>query len=135
MISLSNTALIAPCGMNCGICMGYVREKNHCPGCRETDANKAVSVIRCKIKNCETLRKEKLKYCFECDEFPCKDLKHLDKRYRTTYNMSEIENLEYIRDNGIRKFLKYEEKRWTCSRCGGTICVHKGDCVECGKKR
>ncbi|MDD5456566.1 MAG: hypothetical protein PHV30_05985 [Candidatus Margulisbacteria bacterium] len=31
-------ALIAPCGMNCAICLGYLREKNKCPGCSETDA-------------------------------------------------------------------------------------------------
>ena len=30
--------LIAPCGMNCGICYGYLREKNKCPGCRKRDA-------------------------------------------------------------------------------------------------
>ena len=26
--------LIAPCGMNCGICKYYYREKDKCPGCR-----------------------------------------------------------------------------------------------------
>ena len=26
--------LIAPCGMNCRLCLGYQREKKHCEGCR-----------------------------------------------------------------------------------------------------
>ena len=29
--------LIAPCGMDCGLCMGYLREKNTCGGCRAGD--------------------------------------------------------------------------------------------------
>ncbi len=29
-----NPVLIAPCGMNCGTCLGYLREKNKCVGCR-----------------------------------------------------------------------------------------------------
>jgi len=49
--------------------------------------------------------------------------------------MSMIENLENIRDEGIRKFVKNEDARWTCSRCGGRICVHDGFCIECGRKK
>jgi hypothetical protein len=128
-------SLIAPCGMNCGICYAYLREKDKCPGCRLFNAKEPVSIARCKIKNCEIIQKGKVKYCFECDTFPCKNLKHLDKRYRTKYNMSEIENLEYIKKNGIRKFVSNEKTRWACSKCGGTICVHKGYCHSCGKKK
>jgi hypothetical protein len=135
MESLNTYSLIAPCGMNCGICMAYVRDRNKCPGCRGTDANKPVTRVRCKIKNCGIFQKDGAKLCFECGNFPCDNLKHLDKRYRTKYNMSMIENLEYIRDYGIRKFLKNEDVRWTCSRCGGSICVHKGTCIDCGKKK
>ncbi len=127
--------LIAPCGMNCGICMAYLREKNKCPGCRATDTSKAISVMRCKITNCEVIQKGKAKFCFGCDNFPCENLKHLDKRYRTKYNMSMIENLETIRDTGIREFLRNEDSRWTCLQCGGTICVHKGYCTICGRKK
>jgi hypothetical protein len=62
-------------------------------------------------------------------------LKHLDKRYRTKYEMSMIENLGNIKNFGIRKFLKNEDVRWTCSQCGGTICVHKKYCIDCGKNK
>jgi len=127
--------LIAPCGMNCGICMAYLREKNKCPGCRGIDITKPVTVARCKIKNCVTFQKDKSKYCFQCDEFPCVNLKHLDKRYRTRYSMSMIENLENIREFGIRRFVRNEKVRWACSECGGIVCVHKGYCYICGKKQ
>jgi hypothetical protein len=131
MIKIS---LIAPCGMNCGTCMAYLRDKNTCPGCRVEDPNKAVSILRCKIKNCEILQQGNAKFCFECDSFPCKSVKHMDKRYRTRYNMSVIENLENIQRFGIRKFVANEKIRWACSECGGTICVHRRYCHSCGKK-
>jgi hypothetical protein len=135
MESLNKFSLVAPCGMNCGICMAYLRPKNKCAGCRGVDTYKAITRLRCKIKNCAVFRKGKAKFCFECGIFPCDNLKHLDKRYRTKYDMSMIENLENIRNFGIRKFLKNEDIRWACTKCGGAICVHKGYCSDCGKKK
>ncbi|MCX6250081.1 MAG: DUF3795 domain-containing protein [Bacteroidetes bacterium] len=123
-------SLIAPCGMNCGICMAYLRKKNICPGCRGSDKDKSVSRSKCKIKNCD---KSTTEFCFDCEEFPCKKLNHLDKRYRTKYRMSMIENLITINNSGIRKFLENENRKWTCLSCGGTICAHKGICYNCGK--
>ncbi len=135
MESWNKFSLIAPCGMNCSICRAYVREKNKCPGCRGTDINKPVTRVRCKIKSCTFFRNSSTKFCFECGNFPCDNLKHLDKRYRTKYDMSMIENLGNIKNFGMKKFLKNEDIRWTCSRCKGTICVHKGYCIDCGKKK
>jgi len=135
METLNHISLIAPCGMNCGICMAYLRDKNKCPGCRGDDFNKPVTRVRCRIKNCMFFQAGEGKYCFECEKFPCYDLKHLDKRYRTRYNMSMVENLENIKNFGMITFLGTENKKWTCSECGGTICVHKGYCYSCGKKK
>ena len=125
---------IAPCGMNCSICRGFLRKKNKCPGCREIDENKPISRAKCKIKICNELKKNNLKYCYKCVKFPCKRIKNLDKRYQTKYNMSMIENLENINKLGIRKFIKNEKIRWTCSNCGSTICVHSSSCSGCNKK-
>ncbi len=128
------TSLIAPCGMNCGICMAYLREKKKCPGCGGPDRDKSPSCLACKVKNCEFLQNEKQGFCFQCEQYPCARLKHLDKRYRTRYGMSMIENLENLRRLGIRKFVENERVRWACPECGGTICVHRGYCSTCGKE-
>jgi hypothetical protein len=128
----STNILTAPCGMNCGICMAYLRQRNKCPGCRIFNAKKPVSIAQCKIKNCSVLKKNNFEFCFQCESFPCDRLKHLDKRYRIKYNMSMIENLQFIQKKGIEKFLKNEKKRWSCAECGGTICVHKARCSACG---
>lgn len=127
--------LIAPCGMNCGVCRAYLREKNKCPGCRLFNAKEPVSIARCKIKNCRWFQGANKRFCFTCKDFPCPPLKHLDKRYRTKYHMSMIENLGYIKEFGVRKFVAKEATRWACQGCGGIICVHRGTCVSCGKKQ
>jgi hypothetical protein len=127
-----NSNLIAACGINCGICSAYLRDKNKCLGCRAIDANKPVTRVRCKIKTCEFFRNSNAKFCFKCDNFSCGNLKHLDKRYRTRYNTSVIQNLENIRKLGIRKFIENEKSRWACPDCRGVINVHKGVCSNCG---
>jgi uncharacterized Fe-S cluster-containing radical SAM superfamily protein len=123
-----DSSLISSCGMNCGICYAYLREKNKCQGCRFPDPHKPITRVKCKIKNCEGIKYSKRTFCFECNEFPCDVLKHLDKRYRTKYNMSMIENLENIKNLGVKKFIQNEQIRWTCPECKGTICVHNKQC-------
>lgn len=128
--------LIAPCGMDCAICLGHLREKNRCPGCRKMDEGWSNSRVRCTIRNCSVLREKKMKYCSDsCYNYPCKRLRSLDKRYRTKYGMSMIENLENIKKSGIRDFVRNEKTRWRCSRCGRVICVHRDSCLGCGARR
>jgi hypothetical protein len=107
-------ALIAPCGMNCALCIAYLREKRRCPGCPGREK-------KCAIRNCEHYTKAR-RYCFLCDQYPCSRIKRLDERYRKRYGMSMIENLKFIREKGIRKFLRNERERWI--RGGKTFCVH-----------
>lgn len=122
---------IAPCGMNCRLCRAYQREKNQCKGCRSHIGYKAKSCSNCIIRNCSVIQRNKSGFCFECDKFPCLKLKQLDKRYKTKYQMSTIENLEYIKKYGIDEFLQNEEIRWACKECGDIICVHKFICLSC----
>jgi hypothetical protein len=124
-------ALIAPCGMNCILCYAYVRDKKSCPGCRGSDDSKSISCLACRIKNCEKIAGGNIKYCYECDSFPCARLKQLDKRYRTKYCMSMIENLNTIQNLGIRRFIENEKKRWACPKCGRLLSVHKSECIYC----
>jgi hypothetical protein len=126
------TIMIAPCGMNCALCIAYHREKNRCPGCLVEDTKKSKYRSTCIIKNCEYIDLNgRKKYCYICKEFPCQRMKQLDKRYSTKYGMSMIENQGYIKKHGIRKFVKNERGRWTCKHCGGLIVVHKEKCLYC----
>ena len=126
--------LIAPCGMNCALCLAYQRKKNHCSGCRIDDPGKFKSRSKCIILNCDKRQSSEADFCYVCSSFPCRRLKDLDKRYRTKYGMSMLENLEYIKINGIETFVENESKRWKCKNCGEIVCVHRG-CLNCADKK
>lgn len=132
------TRLIAPCGMNCRLCWGYVREKNSCPGCLGLDSResrKSKYRATCKIRYCEQRIKGKTRCCSDrCDRFPCARLKQLDKRYRSKYGMSMIDNLKTIHLTGMRQFIQQEKCRWICPECGELLCVHKQSCLACERK-
>ena len=125
-------ALIAPCGMNCSVCKYYHREKNQCPGCRAEDEYKPKGCRECIIINCDVIKKNNSEFCFECSNIPCKRLKNLDKRYRTKYHMSMLENLDFIKEHGIELFLEKENQKWKCPKCDGIITCHGGTCLNCG---
>ena len=130
-----NASFIAPCGMNCGICSAYLRDKRKCLGCNGSDEGKPISCTKCIIKNCETIKRNESKLCYECSTFPCARLRQLDKRYRTVYGMSMIENLNQIKELGMNAFLANEKEKWTCRSCGAVICVHKKNCINCNEPR
>jgi hypothetical protein len=124
--------LIAPCGLNCRLCYAYIREKNHCPGCRGDDTQKMKSCLACRIKACQKLAEGSFQHCCECDTFPCDLLKRLDKRYRTRYAASPVANLIAIRDSGVESLLLSEVEQWTCLQCGEILSMHKPACLSCG---
>ncbi len=123
--------LIAPYGMNCGTCIAYLRERNRCPGCRIYSSDKAISIQRCIIPKCIHLDNTASKFCYDCEKYPCKRVKQLDKRYRTKYKTSFIENLAIIKEDGIDSFLIFESKRRTCPNCGLVLSVHRDKCFKC----
>ena len=128
--------LIAPCGMNCGVCANYLAmqndlkkkgfHKSYCTGCRPRGKN-----CTSMSEHCDLLGKGLISFCYECGDFPCRRLKALDKRYRTFYHMSMIENLVFIKEHGIESFLEKETEKWKCSECGDVISCHNGVCFRC----
>lgn len=127
-------SMIAPCGMNCGTCIAYMRSKNKCPGCRNDGKFKSKACVSCIIKNCTLLAETESKFCYDCREYPCLRLKQLDKRYRTRYRTSFLDNLIRIKENGIDSFLAFETGRRTCQNCHSSLSVHKDYCLVCEGK-
>ena len=119
--------LIAPCGMNCALCQAYQGKGLVCHGCGHGSERKACQ--NCSIRKCEN----KKTFCFECAEYPCRRLKALDKRYRAKYYMSMLENLAYIQENGLDQFIRQQEERYRCSRCGKLRTVHQDYCLYCAE--
>jgi len=128
--------LIAPCGMNCGVCKSYLAysrgapykkgETYHCTGCLER--NKNCSFIK---RDCEKTRKGQVRFCYECQEMPCKNLAKIDAHYSARYGMSMVENLKTIQEKGMDAFLKSQEEKYRCPSCGDLVSVHDGKCYKC----
>lgn len=125
--------VIAPCGIICDICLGFQRDKNKCVGCNN-NGFKPAGCENCKIKLCSEKSVKEKYFCVYCSDFPCKLIKHLDKRYKTKYSESPIKNLENIAKNGLKVFKETENKKWTCAHCGSLLCVHRNECLKCGAK-
>jgi hypothetical protein len=142
-----NANMIAPCGMNCVLCIGHIREKNRCEGCNGNEQSKPQSCRTCSIVLCEKRLATDSGFCFDCPHLrpyfegfggqavTCARMKQLDKRYRTKYGMSMFENLAFIQEHGLDAFIKSEEERWACPECGATLSVHRTACVECSHPR
>ena len=95
-ISMSYDYLIAPCGKDCFLCPLYTGEKNRgnrdaflrknklsadqfqCKGCRENHGFCLGLKLQGLSPVCSTyqcVQSKKVKYCFECDQFPCNRLR------------------------------------------------------------
>ena len=124
--------MFAPCGMNCMVCYKHCYHKKPCDGCLKTDKGKPEHCRKCRIKDC--VRQKELSFCFECGEYPCKQIKNLEKSYLTRYGASLMENSRCVKDNGLPVFMAEQKERFTCPVCGGIISLHDRECSECDNK-
>lgn len=76
----------------------------------------------CKIKNCT--HEKGLIYCYECLDFPCKQIKNLENSYSKRYNIGLIENSNKVHKDGICLFLTNEQEKWICQNCSGLILLN-----------
>lgn len=122
--------LFAPCGINCMVCYVHLKEKKPCSGCRSD--NNPEHCKTCKIRSCTNSKG--LTYCYECSEFPCKQIKNLERSYNKRYNASLIENSRRVKAEGVTAFQTGERERWRCKICSGVISLQDTEC-SCCKKR
>ncbi|NLU24421.1 MAG: DUF3795 domain-containing protein [Clostridiales bacterium] len=125
--------MFAPCGMNCMVCYKHCltkKVKKPCGGCLTSDIGKPKHCQTCEIKNC--LKGKAFTYCYKCEEFPCGQIKRLEKSYQKNYSVSLIENSLYVKQYGIAAFMNNQRSKYLCDRCGGIISLHDKVCSECG---
>lgn len=127
---------LAPCGVYCGACPSFGKS---CFGCASGDhSQKRSSKWNCKIRNCCYNDKE-LDYCIDCNEFPCKLInKKLvnshpgDERFSYRHEIPTI--FPKLKTMSVEEFTAYQKRRWTCSKCDGTIRFYHYTCDQCGDK-
>lgn len=123
------TIMFAPCGMNCKVCYKHCYVKKPCDGCFKGYNGKPEHCRKCKIKDCT--KQKSVNYCYECSEYPCKQVKDLEKSYNIRYKTSLIENSRFVKENGLYAFMEQQKEIYTCHICGGIISIHDRECSEC----
>lgn len=90
---------VPACGVFCGGCPIYVRDKKPCPGAEKNTA-------RC--ENCKTFhlccRSRGITHCHECPIFPCAKFKGFAKRW-LKYGQDFTENQKLLKEKGEQYFL------------------------------
>ncbi|MBU1568060.1 MAG: DUF3795 domain-containing protein [Proteobacteria bacterium] len=92
---------VPACGVFCGGCPTYTRERQPCPG---ADKN----IKRC--EGCKTFHlccEEKgIRHCHECSDFPCKRFRDFAKRW-LKYGQDFIDNQKILKEIGEEQFLNH----------------------------
>lgn len=86
------TGKLPPCGIHCGTCPVYLREKNPCPGADE----------HCKVRRCKGIyvccvEKKGLEYCYQCKTYPCSRFRKFAETWKK-YGQDLLENQEGIKE-------------------------------------
>ena len=106
---------IGVCGLDCGLCPRYYTDGvSRCPGCcgpEFLNKHPSCSFITCCVK------RKNLEVCAECSDFPCSRFKN-NEAYQQVKESSSypsykkvMPNLEFIREQGIEKFVGQQKKR------------------------
>ena len=91
---------VPACGIYCGGCPVYVREKNPCPG---------AEINSQKCENCKSFHiccvERGITHCYQCKTFPCAKLKRFAERWEK-YGQDIIENQKRLKQMGEEKFIE-----------------------------
>jgi hypothetical protein len=157
--------LAAVCGTFCGACPAYIakhsddKQKNMrlqkrlsagpmtakksipdprwmdgllCDGCL-SGGEIAPHCQKCPMKVCAA-SKENVTRCSDCKELPCTRIMgfiNTGLLHRAEY----LPNLEKIQKMGVQEWVKYEEERWRCPKCGLPLSWYDAECPGCGEPR
>ena len=121
MISKERLELVAPCGIDCGICELYISRDNKelydylvstgipkenlpCDGCRPKDGNCPVIMGECKTYSC--VKENSVDFCSDCNDFPCNKLAPSADRANILPHNTKVFNLSVIKKNGLENFIE-----------------------------
>ncbi len=113
--------IVAPCGIDCGICELYIckdnpqlfnyllgrgipEEKLPCKGCRAVAGNCPVLGMKCATYKCVV--EHKVDFCYECNEFPCLKLHPSADRAEVLPHNLKVFNLNKIQRSGLEAFIE-----------------------------
>jgi hypothetical protein len=147
---------IGRCGLYCGACVIYRAGKDSvelqkrvaerqgcepeqisCGGCQTVstsgwDVEGEEWGKRCKIVKC--LIEKGFSFCYECSTYP--DCEKFHEIADSCLKIGEdlMRNLDKIKAGKIEEWLKEEEEKWRCKKCGKPTTMHLTECHWCGAK-
>jgi hypothetical protein len=107
-------------GLLCDGCLSGGMLAAHCKTCN----------IRLHAAN-----KQKDSRCTDCEELPCNRITNLINMGRYLHRQEYLPNLKKIREMGVQEWVKKEEERWRCPKCGLPMSWYDAECAKCGKPR
>jgi len=137
------------CGLNCGAChvglanemndeealkklaqeWGVSREDVNCTGCKT--GTTAPFCAGCEMRVCAMERGHE--FCYQCKDYPCPTISDF-RNDRAPHHSAVFSNLSQIEKHGIETWLKMEEARWSCQKCGKRYAWYNDNCTECGEE-
>ena len=155
---VSNPKFISPCGLYCGVCAIYIAHRDNniklkerlvklyqggtpgkgtlpnsdslsikdirCGGCLSEEL--FMHCRQCKIRSCT--RERGFAGCHECSDFPCH---HIDHFSMAVGKKVILRSVPYRREFGTEKWIRDEEARYICPRCGNKVFRGVMKCNQC----
>ena len=144
-----NPALLAPCGLYCGVCAIYIshRDNNlkfkeklisvYKPMAKSIDDIKCTGCLSdgivfgycktCPIKSC--VGEKNIEGCYQCEVWPCKII----ERFPIPIGKQVImRSIPQRREYGTEKWIEEEEKRYHCPDCDNPLFRGVRRCNKCG---
>ena len=112
-----------PCGLFCGACGAQ-----DCDGCLSDRIDNIVE--KCTFRNCSKDRN--IDFCCFCNDYPCQKL-HDFMNDEWSHHWTIKPNLEYIKKNGVKNWLRTQMQEYSCNNCGAAINWYQKTC-PCGNQ-
>ena len=81
------------------------------------------------------LNKQNNSRCSDCEELPCYRITNLINMGGYLHRKEYLPNLKKIREMGVKEWVKKEEERWRCPKCGLPMSWYDMECAGCGDPR
>lgn len=143
---IPDLSLAAACGLFCTACSLYIGttedperlktiaeriqrpvEDLECYGCR-SEKRSFFCKNHCKMMNCTA--EKGIRFCVECSEYPCEDLKAFQQQQPHRNELWESQ--ERIKDAGFETWYKEMMDHYACPACGTINSAYDLDCRKCG---
>ncbi len=105
----------------------------HCDGCL-SGGTLAGHCQMCNIR-LHALETQDNSRCSHCNELPCNRIMGLINMGNYFHRNEYLPNLKKIREMGVEEWVKYEEERWRCPKCGLPMSWYDAECIGCGEPR